>query len=106
MFRFASLALLAAHVLAAPQVVPSSSTICRGYMWGVTIQPLYDSTVYNQYVRTTDCAGPAWVQSSMEPTPPSSIRPWGTTYDCQVPEIPDQYNCGDVQVATCCGELL
>lgn len=72
-----------------------------------------------EYVRTTTCAGPAWVQSSTVPAPPLSINPWGTTsvyplscycssntsnlivtrYACQVPEI--KYYCGATPVATC-----
>ncbi|KAN0084208.1 hypothetical protein V8E55_007712 [Tylopilus felleus] len=107
--RVVSLVLLAAYavnvVRAAPQTVPTSPTICDGYMWGITIQLLENPgvPVYNQYVRDTTCAGPAWVQSSTLPDPPLSIRPWGTEYDCEVPTA--QYHCGETPVATCCGEL-
>lgn len=54
MSRVVSLVLLAAYavnvVRAAPQTVPTSPTICDGYMWGITIQLLENPgvPVYNR----------------------------------------------------------
>ncbi|KAF9225833.1 hypothetical protein BS17DRAFT_777754 [Gyrodon lividus] len=108
MFRFASLHLVfactATAVVASPTSTPAPS-ICDGFQWGVTIQELNDAPmkIYNQYVQSASCAGPAWVMSSTESTPPMTISPWGVTYECKVPEI--QYYCDVVPVSTCCGNL-
>ncbi|KAG9313422.1 hypothetical protein JVU11DRAFT_5741 [Chiua virens] len=108
--RFVCLVLLAAYtanlILAAPQLEAGSPDICEGYMWGVTIDKLSEfgsTTVYNQYVRMPNCAGPAWVESSTNPDPPASINPRGITYECEVPAT--QYYCFSIPVATCCGKF-